>query len=60
MEGCCRHMHYNQPRERMGYEVSVLDKIRKPKVQNTVQRVLLKRLIMKFILRRNICSYKVN
>ena len=36
--------------ERMGYEVSVLDKIRKPKVQIPFS-VSVKRLIMKFILR---------
>lgn len=35
--------------ERMGYEVSVLDKIRKPKVQIPFS-VSVKRLIMKFIL----------
>ena len=39
--------------ERMGYEVSVLDKIRKPKVQIPFS-VSVKRLIMKFILRKNV------
>ena len=43
--------------ERMGYEVSVLDKIRKPKVQIPFS-VSVKRLIMKFILRKNCCSYR--
>ena len=46
--------------ERMGYEVSVLDKIRKPKVAAHVcsklvlGSVSVKRLIMKFILRKNV------
>lgn len=39
--------------ERMGYEVSVLDKIRKPKVQIPFS-VSVKRLIIKFILRKNV------